>query len=168
MKPARLEYPWLWTVDHLPHFLGLGFLLLGATVLPAALPLGWTALGLALFAWMAEVEGFALPRPGRLAIVTYGCFDVPLAFAVAHRGHWLLLSREEDPIDGGWASEYCVREMEGLDSAGLGGVRGAFPAPQERTAPVIARVPASALRFQHRERASYVVTASLARALSGR
>jgi hypothetical protein len=166
MRPVTLDHTWLWAIDHTPHVSGFVLLLLGVTVVPAALPLGWTALGLALFAWLAEVEGFALPRPGRSAIAAYGCFEVPLAFVVRHEGRWLLLSREEDPIDGGWASEYCVREAQGLRAAGLGGVRGGFPAPQERTAPVTARVPADALRFEHRERASYVVTASLARALS--
>jgi hypothetical protein len=168
MRSALTEYPWLWAVDHAPHGLGLALLLVGSSIAPAALPFAWTALGLALFAWLAEAEGFALPRPGRTPIAAYGCFEVPLAFAVRHRGRWLLLSRDEDPVDGGWAAEYCVRALRGLDSAGLRGVRGAFPAPQEWTAPVVARVPAAALRFEHRERASYVVTASLARALSGR
>lgn len=166
MRPVTLEYPWLWAVDHSPHLSGFVLLLLGATVAPAALPLGWAALAIALFAWLAEVEGFPLPRPGRSPIAAYGCFDVPLAFVVHHGGRWLLLSREEDPVDGGWTSEYCVREVTGLQAAGLAGVRGAFPAPQERAAAVIGRVPASALRFEHRERTSYVVTASLARALS--
>jgi hypothetical protein len=166
MRPVTLEHPWLWAIDHSPHVSGFVLLLLGVTVAPAALPLGWVALGVALFAWLAEAEGLPLPRPGRSPIAAYGCFEVPLAFVVRHGGRWLLLSREEDPVDGGWRSEYDVREVPGLDAAGLAGARGAFPAPQERTAPVVARVPAASLRFEHRERASYVVTASLSRALS--
>jgi hypothetical protein len=166
MKPERLEHPWLWAVDHSLHLSGFVLLLLGVTVAPAALPLGWVALGVALFAWLAEAEGFALPRPGRSPIAAYGCFEVPLAFVVRHGGRWLLLSREEDPVDGGWTTEYSVREVPGVQTTGLASVRGAFPTPQERTAPVIAKLPAAALRFEHRERSSYVVTASLSRALS--
>ena len=60
---------WLWLVDYSPHALGLAGLLLGVTVTPALLPLGRVALGVALFAWLAEAEGFALPRPGRRPIV---------------------------------------------------------------------------------------------------
>jgi len=165
MKSAALEPPWLWLVDHSPHALGLALVLLGATVAPAALPLGWVALGLALFAWLAEVEGFALPRPGRSPIVGYGCYEIPQAFAVRYRGRYLLLSRDEDPVNGGWSAQYSVRELRGVEAAGLRGVRCAFPAPQERIGAVLGEVPVAALRFEHRERASYLVTASLARAL---
>jgi hypothetical protein len=157
---------WLWLVDHSPHALGLAGLLLGATVAPALLPLGWVALGVALFAWLAEAEGFALPRPGRRPIVGYGCYEIPQAFAVRLRGRYLLFSRDEDPGSGGWAAEYTVRELPGLDAAGLRGLRGAFPNPTERPGATLAQVPVAALRFEHRERASYVVSASLVRALN--
>ncbi len=69
-------------------------------------------------------------------------------------------------MDGGWAAEYSVREMPGFEAAGLRGVRCAFPTPSERVGAVLARVPVTALHFEHRERASYVVTASLVRALN--
>ncbi len=156
---------WLWLVDHLPHALGLACLVLGATVAPAVLPLGWVALGLALFTWLAEAEGFALPRPGRRPILGYGCHEVPLAFAVRHGGRCLLFSRDEDPVSGAWAAEYTVRELSGFDAAGLRGIRGAFPTPAERGGARLAQVPVTALRFEHRERTSYVLSASLARAL---
>lgn len=165
MKPVALEHPWLWVVDHTLPVLGLLLLLLGATAAPAALPFGWTAIGLTLFAWVAEVEGFAVPRPGRTPIVGYGCYEVPQAFAVRHRGRCLLLSRDEDPETGGWTADYAVRELPGFEAAGLRGVRCAFPGPGERIGAVLGRVPVAALRFEHRERTSYVVTASLARAL---
>jgi hypothetical protein len=42
--------------------LGLGLLLIGATAEPLALPLASTALGLAFIGWVAEADGFALPR----------------------------------------------------------------------------------------------------------
>lgn len=156
---------WLWLVDYTPHALGLAGLLLGATVTPALLPLGWVALGVALFAWLAEAEGFALPRPGRRPIVSYGCHEIPQAFAVRLRGQYLLFSRDEDPESGGWAEEYTVRELRGLDAAGLRGLRGAFPNPTERQGTRLARVPVRALHFEHHERASYVLSASLVHAL---
>ena len=42
---------------------GWTLLVVGATAWPLGLPLGWTALGLAFFAWVAEADGIALPRP---------------------------------------------------------------------------------------------------------
>lgn len=162
---TRLDRLWPWLVDHSPHALGLAFLLLGATVAPALLPLGWLALGLALFAWLAEAEGYALPRPGRRPIVGFGCHEVPLAFAVRHRGRCLLFSRDEDQASGAWAAEYTVRELSGYEASGLRGARGGFPTAAEWSGTSLARVPASALRFEHREWASYVLSASLTRAL---
>ncbi len=162
---TRLDRLWPWLVDHSLQVLGLAFLMLGATIAPALLPLGWLALGLALFAWLAEAEGFALPRPGRRPIVGFGCHEVPLAFAVRHRGRCLLFSRDEDPTSGAWAAEYTVRELTGYEASGLRGARGAFPTAAECGGASLARVPASSLRFEHRERASYVLSASLTRAL---
>jgi hypothetical protein len=42
--------------DHALVLGGLALVALGATGLPMGLPLGWTALGLAFFAWVAEAS----------------------------------------------------------------------------------------------------------------
>jgi hypothetical protein len=99
-----------WLADHGLAAGGLALLGVGATAWPLALPLGWTALGLAFFAWVAEADGIALPRPGRAAIRTCGCWETPLAFTVRHRGSVLLFVRDEDLDRGGWSDVYTVRE----------------------------------------------------------
>ena len=53
--------------------------------------------------------GLSVPRPGRLPIRAYGCWETPLAFSVRHQGRELLFSRDEDE-HGAWSSQYTVRE----------------------------------------------------------
>jgi hypothetical protein len=148
--------------DHALPAAGAGLLLLGVTALPSALTPGWAALALAFFAWVAEADGLAVPRPGRVPIRTYGCWETPLAFTVRHRGRLLLFSREDDPAGGGWSSEYTVRE--GTAGAGVD-PRWEMPAPGSGWA-VRGRTPVAGLRFEHHERVSYVTRGSLARALA--
>ena len=153
----------LWMADHALARGGLALVAFGMTGLPLALPLGWAALGLAFFAWVAEAEGIAVPRPGRVAIRSLGAWEVPLAFTVRHRDRVLLFTREED-VDNGWSDTYTVREQgDGtivnpcwelpLGAASEWSVRG--------------RAPVGALRFEHHERVSYVERSSLERALAG-
>ena len=142
--------------------LGLVLLVIGAAGVKLALGLAWVALGLAFVGWLAEAEGRALPRPGRVPIRSYGCWETPLAFGVCHQGRELIFSREEDE-HGAWSSEYTVRErpalghadprceLQGLASGGWA-LRG--------------RAPVGALRFEHHDRVSYVTRRSLLRALS--
>jgi len=54
----------LWLADHGLAAGGLALLVLGATAWPLGLPLGWAALGLAFFAWVAEADGIPVPRLG--------------------------------------------------------------------------------------------------------
>ena len=87
----------LWLADHGLAAGGLALLVVGATTWPLALPLGWTALGLAFFAWVAEADGIAVPRPGRAVIRTRDCcWENPLAFAVRHGDAVLLFIRDEE------------------------------------------------------------------------
>jgi hypothetical protein len=138
---------------------GLVLLVIGATGVPVALVLAWTALALAFIGWLAEAEGYAVPRPGRLPIRSYGCWETPLAFSVRHSGRELLFNREEDEL-GAWSSEYTVREHTGgrelpFDPAaapsGSWSLRG--------------RTPVESLTFEHHERVSYVTRRSLEHAL---
>ena len=103
----------LWMADHALALGGLALVALGATGVPMALPLGWAALAVALFAWVAEAEGIAVPRPGRVAIRPLGCWDTPLAFTVRRGRQVLLFTREEREEDGGWSDTYTVRQQAG-------------------------------------------------------
>lgn len=153
----------LWLADHGLAASGLALLALGATVWPVAVPLGWTALGLAFFAWVAEADGFAVPRPGRVAIRTGGCFDIPLAFTVRRGERVLFFAREEDPELGGWSDMYTVRDRpKGTDS-----FEPCYELPPGTRSgwSLRGRTPVTALRFEHHERVTYVTRGSLERSL---
>ena len=96
---------------------GLALIALGWMAWPPALSLGWLALGLAFFAWVAEADGLPLPRPGRAPILGCGCWETPLAFTVRHRGVVLLFTREDDPEHGGWSDVYAVRQRPDVAGA---------------------------------------------------
>lgn len=153
----------LWLADHGLAVGGLALLVVGATAWPLALPLGWAALGLAFFAWVAESDGVAVPRPGRVAIRTCGCGDAPIAFTVRRAGRVLLFVREDDPERGGWSDAYTVRErpngarFEPCFELPLG--------PQSEWS-LRGRTPVGVLRFEHHERVSYVTRRSLDRSLA--
>jgi hypothetical protein len=150
--------------DHALVLGGLVLVSLGATGWPVGLALGWAALGLAFFTWVAEAEGIAVPRPGRVAIRPLGCWEVPLAFTM-RRGHRVLLfTREEDAEDGGWSDTYTVRHREGGTAAPP-----CWELPLDRSSEwsLCGRAPVRAFRFEHHERASYVDRRSLERALDG-
>jgi hypothetical protein len=139
--------------------LGLVLLVIGAAGVPVALVLAWTALALSFVGWVAEADGLAIPRPGRLPIRSYGCWQTPLAFSVRHAGRELLFNREEDEL-GAWSSEYVVRERTG----GSGQPSEPAAAPSDSWS-LRGRAPVGELRFEHHERVSYVTRRSLERAL---
>jgi hypothetical protein len=151
-----------WVADHVLAAGGLVLVVLGLTAWPLALPLGWAALGLAFFAWVAEADGIALPRPGRMPIRTYGCWDTPLAFTVRRRRAVLLFTREEDLERGGWSDTYTVRQRPDGD-----GFDPKFELPLAPTNDWSLRgqTPVANLRFEHHERVCYVQRGSLERAL---
>jgi hypothetical protein len=153
----------LWLADHGLAAGGLALLVLGATVWPLALPLGWAALGLAFFAWVAEADGVALPRPGRVAIRTLGCWETPLAFTVRRGDRVLFFVREDDPERGGWADAYTVRDRpNGTDFEPCF----ELPLGPRSEWSLRGRTPVAALRFEHHERVSYVTRESLERSLA--
>jgi hypothetical protein len=149
------------------HALALGGLALVAFGLAGswlALSLGWAALGLAFFAWVAEAEGFSVPRPGRVAIRPLGCWDTPLAFTVRRGREVLLFTREEHAEDGGWSDTYAVRRQQ---DGTVVSPCWELPLGQCSEWSLRGRAPVRALRFEHHERASYVERRSLERALDG-
>jgi hypothetical protein len=152
----------LWLADHGLLAGGLVLLVVGATVWPLGLPLGWAALGLAFFAWVAEADGLAVPRPGRVAIRTLGCWETPLAFTVRRGNRALFFVREEDRERGGWSDVYTVRDRpNGTD------IEPCFELPLGRTSDwsLRGRTPVATLRFEHHQRVSYVTRESLERSL---
>src|SRR5512147_406044 len=83
MKGHSADCRWgFWLADHGLAMGGLALLAVGAATSWWAMSLGWAALAIAFFAWVAEADGLlALPRLGRVAIRT-GSLDTPLAFKV--------------------------------------------------------------------------------------
>ena len=77
--------------------------------------LGWAALAIAFFAWVAEADGLlALPRLGRVAIRTGG-LEPPFAFSVRRGARVLLFVCDEDPERGGWSDVYTVLDRPKLE-----------------------------------------------------
>jgi hypothetical protein len=154
----------LWLADHGLAVGGLALLVVGAAAWPLALPLGWAALGLAFFAWVAETDGVAVPRPGRVAIRACGCWETPLAFTVRRGERVLLFVREDDPERGDWSDVYTVR-----DRPNGTGFEPCFELPLGPRSEwsLRGRTPVATLRFEHHERVSYVTRRSLERSLAG-
>jgi hypothetical protein len=153
----------LWLADHALSAGGLALLVLGTTAWPLALPLGCAALGLAVVASLAEADGIAVPRPGRVAIRTCGCWETPLAFTVRRGDRVLFFVREEDPERGGWSDVYTVRDRpNGTDFEPCF----ELPLGPRSEWSVRGRTPVATLRFEHHERVSYVTRRSLERSLA--
>jgi hypothetical protein len=182
MKGHSADRRWgFWLADHGLAMGGFTLLAVGAATSWWAMSLGWAALVIAFFAWVAETDGLALPRPGRVAIRVCGCGESPLAFTVRRKDKVLFFVREEAPGEG-WSSVYTVHDRPN-------GTRfepcfelpiHSFPYAQ-RVNPsgewieyttqgggwsLRGRVPAADLRFEHHERVSYVTRGSLERSLS--
>jgi hypothetical protein len=153
----------LWLADHGLAAGGLALVVLGATAWPFALSLGFAALGVAFFAWVAEADGVALPRPGRAVVRTCGCWETPLAFTVRHGRVALLFSRDEDPDRGGWSDAYTVHQRS--DGAEVD-ARWELPLSREGEWSLRGRTPVATLCFEHHERVTYVTRGSLERALA--
>ncbi len=150
-----------WLADHTLAVAGVALLVAGQVGVGWLTPLGWAAIGLAALGWLAESNGYAIPRPGRAPIASMGCGEVPVVFGVSRRGRHFLFTREVEQISDPWPSEYSVYELPSVSRwqacNGLG-------KPPADASGFNARVPVSELRFEHHER-SYVDSASLGRAL---
>jgi hypothetical protein len=184
MRGHSADRRWgFWLADHGLAMGGLALLAVGAATSWWAMSLGWAALAIAFFAWVAETEGLALPRPGRVAIRVCGCGESPLAFTVRRKDKVLFFVRQDDLDGEGWSDEYAVH-----DRPNGTGFQPCFELPVhsfgfpervnrpskfriEYVSPtgewsLRGRVPAADLRFEHHERVSYVTRRSLERSLS--
>jgi hypothetical protein len=155
-----------WLADHGLALGGLALLAVGAATSWWAMSLGWAALAIAFFAWVAEADGLlALPRLGRVAIGGGG-FDIPLAFTVRRGERVLFFFCEEDLKRGGWSDVYTVLDRpKGTD----GFEPYCYALPPAATPSgwsLRGRVPVDDLRFEHHERGVYVTRGSLERSLS--
>jgi hypothetical protein len=166
MKGRSANRRWgFWLADHGLAMGGLVLLAVGAATSWWAMSLGWAALAIAFFAWVAEADGLlALPRLGRVAIRTYSGLEPPLAFSVRRGERVLLFVREEDPERAGWSDAYTVRDRpRGTDYFKPGY---ALPPATRSGWSLRGRVPVDDLRFEHHERVVYVTRGSLERSLS--
>jgi hypothetical protein len=172
-----------WVADHGLAMGGLALLAVGAATSWWAMSLGWAALAIAFFAWVAETEGLALPRPGRVLIRVCGGGESPIAFTVRRSDRVLFFIRQDDLDGQGWSDTYTV-----LDRSNGPGFQPCFELPvqvfgffervdgpskfrfeyitQGGEWSLRGRVPAADLRFEHHERVSYVTRGTLERALS--
>lgn len=167
MKGRSADRRWgFWLADHGLAMGGLALLAAGAVTSWWAMSLGWAALAIAFFAWVADADGLlALPRPGRVAIRKDFGFDIPLAFKVPRGERVLLFVREEDAERGDWADVYTVLDRpKGTD--GFEPCRGLPPNPIPSGWSRRGLVPVDGLRFEGHDRNTYVTRGSLERALS--
>jgi hypothetical protein len=153
-----------WLADHGLAMGGLALLVVGAVTSWWAMTLGWAALAIAFFAWVAEVDGLlVLPRPGRVAI-RRGSFDIPMAFKVRRGERVLLFVRGWDAERGDWSDVYTVcARPKGTD--GFEPCYGLPPAIPIGWS-LVGRVPVDDLHFDNHERSTYVTRGSLERSLS--
>jgi len=165
MKGHSADRRWgFWLADHGLAIGGLALLSVGAATSWWAMSLGWAALVITFFAWVAEADGFAVPRLGRVAI-RRGGFDIPLAFKVRRGERVLLFVCEEDPERGGWSEVYTVLDQpKGTD--GFEPLYCLPPATPPSGWSFRGRVPVDDLRFEHHERVVYLTRGSLERSLS--
>jgi len=153
-----------WLADHGLAIGGLTLLVVGGAASWWAMSLGWAAMVIAFFAWVAQVDGvLALPRLGRVAIRTGG-LEVPVSFSVRRGERLLLFLREEDPERGDWSDVYTVLDRPKADDPGE--PRYSLPAPDLTGWSLRGRVPVDELRFEHHERSTYVTRGSLHRSLA--
>ena len=167
MKGHSADRRWgFWLADHGLAMGGLALLAVGAATSWWAMSLGWAALAIAFFAWVADADGLlALPRPGRVAVRTDFGFDIPLAFKVRRGERVLLFVREEDPERADWSDVYTVFDRpKGTD--GFEPCWGLPPSPIPSGWSLRGRVPVDGLRFENHERSTYVTRGSLERSLS--
>lgn len=154
----------LFAREHAILVLGLGALLVGAgrSGAPSLVAAGIAALFLTGLRVFATAHGIPWPPAGHLGIVTRGCWETPLAFAVRRGPRRLLFQRTPDPATGALPEEYSVYLMPPetpLDRLRFFGLE---PPTESR---LLGEVPTAALRFDHR-RGSSVAKGELDAALA--
>jgi hypothetical protein len=165
MKGHPADRRWgFWLADHGLAIGGLALLAVGAATSWWAMSLGSAALAITFFAWVAEADGFAVPRLGRV-VIRGGGLDIPLAFSVQRAQRVLFFFCEWDSERGVWSDVYTVCDRpKGTD--GFEPCSALPPATLPSGWSLRGRVPVDDLRFEHHERVTYVTRGSLERSLS--
>ena len=147
--------------DLLPWVAGVLCLGLGLAGRPGLTLLGSALLVVAGVVHVASANGYTPPRPGRVPIRMQGCWEVPQAFYVEHRGHGFLFFRTFNPVSGELREEYSViavpPECDGETLCYSG-----FVPPEDSR--LLGSVPTRELQFDHRG-GDYVDQVSLSSAL---
>jgi hypothetical protein len=136
--------------------LGLSLALAGR---PALAALGTAVLTCAGVAAFARAHGYRLPHAGYTRIVTYGCWDVPLAFAASRGSRSFLLRRTTDDPTAAVPDRYAVYALPPANSLEM------LPYLDFRPGdlgPPLGHLPTSTLRFE----GNGVATADLDRGLA--
>ncbi len=136
-----------WVLQHGMAMLGIAFLVAGINGPPGLALLGAAALSFAGLRAIAAQQGYVMPRPGHVPIVSYGCWDQPFRFAVRRSGLSFLFHRAADPETGSLPEAYSVYALP--RSSPLEQLRFfAFEPPQGSRA--LGSLDARSLRFDHR------------------
>jgi hypothetical protein len=149
------------SADGLPWVVGGCLVWLGSLGSTALALVGSTFLVAAGALLFARLNGFALPRPGRVRIVAQGCWEVPQAFFVRYRDRALLFQRAFAQPGAEPGDAYCVIALP-ADSDGQSMRFAGFVPPEDSR--LLGFVPARDLRFEHRG-GDFVYTAFLSAAL---
>ena len=165
MKGHSADRRWgFWLADHGLAMGGLALLAVGAATSWWAMSLGWAALAIAFFAWVAEADGLlALPRLGRVAIRTGG-LEYPSPSRSGAGSGCSSSSARRTPSEE--AGRTCTRCSTGRRAPTTSSLATASPAPIPSGWSLRGRVPVDDLRFEHHERSTYVTRGSLERSLS--
>jgi hypothetical protein len=141
---AMSRPPQFWVSRYGPAVLGLALAGFGLAGRPSLAVLGAALLSLAGLAAFARANGYRLPHAGYARIVTYGCWDVPLAFAVRRAGRVFLFHRSFDCPTGALPDSYAVYALPGAASEET--ARYFAFSPEDLGEP-LGQVPVGALRF---------------------
>jgi hypothetical protein len=184
MREHSADRRWgFWLADHGLAVGGVALLAVGVATSWWAMSLGWAALAIAFFACVAETDGLAVPRPGRVAIRVCGCGESPIAFTVRRRDKVFFFVQQDSPDGQRWADEYAVHDRPNgpgfepcfeLPVLSFGHVEPVDGPRKYRIEYITSgggwslrgRVPAVDLRFEHHGRVSYVTRGSLERSLA--
>ncbi len=166
MKGHSADRRWgFWLADHGLAMGGLALLAVGAATSWWAMSLGWAALAIAFFAWVAEADGLlALPRLGRVAIRTGGLeHTLRLQASGAGSGCSSSSARRTPSEETG---RTCTRCSTGRRAPTASSLAPSLPPTNPSGWSLRGRVPVDDLRFEHHERSTYVTRGSLERSLS--
>jgi hypothetical protein len=139
--------------------LGLTLTLAGLGVRPSVFVPGTIVLALAGLAAFARANGYRLAHAGYTPIVSQGCWDVPLAFALRRGARAFLFRRSFDVATGELSESYAVYALPPSASEEMAPYLGFRT---EGLGAPLGHLPAAALRFERDQVARDDLDAGLA------